>query len=120
MVAKAKARAKVFEESESGHMKLFPQKEEGRPSKQSDIDHYLQRGSHQKQIQNEDLPSRKTDIVLWGIMHLSKTVIIPRCWSGCVWWKPPWVPPLHGTIPQTGRVENWGPIREINPLDQVH
>ena len=64
MVAKAKARAKVFEESESGYMKLFPQKEEDRPSKQSDIDHYLQRGSHQKQIQNEDLPSRKTNIVL--------------------------------------------------------
>ena len=63
MVAKAKARAKVFEESEFGYMKLFPQKED-RPSKQSDIDHYLQRGSHQKQIQNEDLPSRKTDIVL--------------------------------------------------------
>ena len=50
MVAKAKARAKVFAESESGDGKLFPQTEEARPEKQKDIDHYLQRGSHQKQI----------------------------------------------------------------------
>ena len=63
MVAKAKARAKVFEESESGDGKLFPQTKEARPNKQTDIDHYLQRGSHQKQILDEHLPPRKTDIV---------------------------------------------------------
>ena len=39
MVAKAKARAKVFEESESGDGKLFPQTKEVRPNKQTDLDH---------------------------------------------------------------------------------
>ena len=62
MVAKAKARAKVYEESESGDGKLFPQTEEARPSKQTDIDHYFQRGSHQKLIHDEHLHSKKTDI----------------------------------------------------------
>ena len=52
MVAKAKARAKVFEESESGDGNLFSQIKEAKPSKETDIDHYLQRGSHQKQILN--------------------------------------------------------------------
>ena len=62
MVAKAKARAKVYEESVSGDGKLFPQTEEARPSKQTDIDHYFQRGSHQKLIQDEHLYPKKTDI----------------------------------------------------------
>ena len=35
MVAKAIARAKVYEESESGDGKLFPQTEDARPSKQT-------------------------------------------------------------------------------------
>ena len=62
MVAKAKARAKVFEESESGDGKLFPQTKEVRPNKQTDLDHYLQEGSHQKQILDAHLPPKKTDI----------------------------------------------------------
>ena len=61
MVAKAKAIAKVFEESESGDGKLFPQIKEARPNKETDIDHNLQRGSHQKQILDEHLPPKKTD-----------------------------------------------------------
>ena len=61
MIAKAKAWAKVFEESESGDGKLFPQTE-ARPWLLFDTDHYLQRGSHQKQIQNEHLPLEKTDL----------------------------------------------------------
>ena len=62
MVAKPKARAKVFEKSESGDGMLFTQTKEARPNKQTDIEHYLQRGSHQKQILDEHLPPRKTDI----------------------------------------------------------
>ena len=62
MVAKAEARAKVYEESESVDGKLFTQTEEARPSKQTDIDHYIQRGSHQKLIQDEHLHPKKTDI----------------------------------------------------------
>ena len=61
--AKAKARAKALEESESGDGKLFPQTEEARPNKQTDIDHYLQRGSHQKQSLDEHLSSKKTDML---------------------------------------------------------
>ena len=60
MVANAKARAKVYEES--GDAKLLPQIEEARPSKQTDIDHHFQRGSHQKLIQDEHLHRKKTDI----------------------------------------------------------
>ena len=56
------AKAKVYEESESGDGKLFPQTEEARPSKQTDIDDYFQRGSHQKLIQDEHLHPKKTDI----------------------------------------------------------
>ena len=63
MVAKAKARAKVFEESESGNGDLCPQTEEPRPDKQTDADHYLQRRSQQKQGLDEHFPPRKTDIV---------------------------------------------------------
>ena len=62
MVAKAIARAKVYEESESGDGKLFPQTEKARPSKQTDIDHCFQRLSHQKLIQDEHLHPKKTDI----------------------------------------------------------
>ena len=62
MVAKAKARAKVYEESESGDGKLFPQTEEARPSKQTNIDHCFQRGNHQKLIQDKHLHPKKTDI----------------------------------------------------------
>ena len=62
MVAKRKARAKVFEESESGDGKLCPQTEEPRPDKQTDADHYLQRRSQQKQGLDEHLPPKKTDI----------------------------------------------------------
>ena len=60
MVAKAKTRA--FEESESGHGEVFPQTEEARSNKQTDIDLHLLRRSHQKQIQDEHLPTKKTDI----------------------------------------------------------
>ena len=56
------AKAKVYEKSESGDGKLFPQTEEARPSKQTDIDDYFQRGSHQKLIQDEHLHPKKTDI----------------------------------------------------------
>ena len=62
MVAKAEARAKVYEESESVDGKLFTQTEEARPCKQTDMDHYIQRGSHQKLIQDEHLHPKKTDI----------------------------------------------------------
>ena len=62
MVAKAEARAKVYEESESVDGKLFTKTEEARPCKQTDIDHYNQRGSHQKLIQDEHLHPKKTDI----------------------------------------------------------
>ena len=61
MVAKAKARTKFYKESKSGDGKLFPQTE-ARLSKQTDIDHYFQRGSHQKLIQDEHLHPKKTDI----------------------------------------------------------
>ena len=60
MVAKAKARTKFYKESKSGDGKLFPQTE-ARLSKQTDIDHYFQRGSHQKLIQDEHLHAKKTD-----------------------------------------------------------
>ena len=62
MVAEAKTRAKVYEESEHGDRKPFPQTEEARSSKQTNIDHYFQRGSHQKLIQDEHLHPKKTDI----------------------------------------------------------
>ena len=58
----AKAKAEVYEESVSGDGKIFPQTEEARPSKQTDIDHYFQKGSHQKLIQDEHLHPKKTDI----------------------------------------------------------
>ena len=61
MVAKAKARTKFYKESKSGDGKLFPQTE-ARLSKQTDIDHYFQRGSHQKLIQDEHLHPKKTDV----------------------------------------------------------
>ena len=60
MVANAKARAKVFEKSESGDGKLFPQTEEARHNKQTDMGHYLHKGSHQKQILDEHLLPKKT------------------------------------------------------------
>ena len=62
MVAEAKTRAKVYEESEHGDRKPCPQTEEARSSKQTNIDHYFQRGSHQKLIQDEHLHPKKTDI----------------------------------------------------------
>ena len=40
IVAKAKVRAKVFEETEFGDGKLFQWTEEVRPNKQTNIDHY--------------------------------------------------------------------------------
>ena len=60
MVAKAKARAKVYQESKSVDGKLSPHREEARPSKKTDIDHYFQGGSHQKLIQDEHLHPKKT------------------------------------------------------------
>ena len=42
MLAKVKARAKVFQKSDSGDGMLFAQTEEARPNKQTDIGHYLQ------------------------------------------------------------------------------
>ena len=62
MVAKAKARAKIYEESDSEDGNPFLQKEEARSSKQTDIDHYFQRGSNQKLIQDEHLHPKKTEI----------------------------------------------------------
>ena len=59
---KAKVRANVFEKSESGDGKPFPQTDEARPNKQTDRDHYLQRGSHQKERLDEYLPPKKTGI----------------------------------------------------------
>ena len=62
MVAKTIARAKVFEESESGDAKLCPQMEEARSDKKTDVDHYFQRRCHQKQRLDEHLPPKNTDI----------------------------------------------------------
>ena len=64
MVTKAKARAKSYEGSESGDGKSFPQTEEARSSIQTNIDHYFQRESHQKLIQDEHLHPKKTDIAV--------------------------------------------------------
>ena len=50
------ANAKVYEESGDGKI------EEARPSKQTDIDHHFQRGSHQILIQDKHLHRKKTDI----------------------------------------------------------
>ena len=61
MVAKANTRAKVYEESESGDRKLFPHTE-ARSSKQTDTDHYFQRGCNQKLIQDKHLHPKKTNI----------------------------------------------------------
>ena len=62
MVEKAKERAKAFEKSSSGDGKLCPQTEEAKPDKQTDIDHYLQRGRHQKERLDEHLPPKRTGI----------------------------------------------------------
>ena len=101
-VAKAKARAKVFEKSKYGNGRLCPQTQKARPKKQMDVDHYLQRGSHQKQRLDEYLPPEKTDIV---------EVL-------CNWIKHQSAPDVgldvfdDDTILRTGREENWGSKRE--------
>ena len=75
IVAKAKARAKVFEESEFEDEKLRPQKE-AKPGKQTDVDHYLQGGTHQKQRLDNKVfqiavkSRRKSEKLLEGIFYL--------------------------------------------------
>ena len=75
MLAKAKARAKVFEESESGDGKIFPLTKEAIPNKQRGLGHYLQKGSHQKQILDAHLFPKKADIaeVLCNLLKQQST-----------------------------------------------
>ena len=75
MLAKAKARAKVFEESESGDGKIFPLTKEAIPNKQRGLGHYLQKGGHQKQILDAHLFPKKADIaeVLCNLLKQQST-----------------------------------------------
>ena len=86
MVAKAKARATVFEESESGDRKLCPQTEEARPNKQTEVDHYLQRRNHQKQRLDEHLPPKRTGIAE-VLCNLVKQKLVPDVDLGMFEWK---------------------------------
>ena len=94
MVAKAKARAKVFEESESGDWKPL-----------TDLDHYLQKGSHQKQMLDAHIPPKKTDNagVLRNLVKQESTLDVDL---GVFDGNPPRIPLLHDTIPRTGGKEN--------------